>query len=337
MTVAMLMLCVVAVFCYGAYQLILRLPQRWQITDKPNPRKIHQRPTPKMGGVVIVPVMLIALAAPQLMPHLLPWAVTPEPLIAGLILIAGMALADDIFYVPAGLRLLAYSAAVLLGMAALPHGGAVLTWNIPTWLNYALVFVGWLWFINAFNFMDGMDGISAQQAMFILLGVLLILTAPLHHVVWVVLVAVMVFWWFNRHPAKLFLGDLGSISLGYVLGFLMLQCVAEGYWFAALILPAYHAIDATLMVLYRLQRGEKIWQPHINHAFQRALRGGLPHAVVLRLMMLVNACALLWLLIFLQLGEPWQWPALIVSWGLAFALTRYFARYAKRDKQKHVE
>jgi UDP-N-acetylmuramyl pentapeptide phosphotransferase/UDP-N-acetylglucosamine-1-phosphate transferase len=83
-------------------------------------------------------------------------------------------------------------------------------------------------------------------------------------------------------PARIFLGDVGSVPLGYLLGFLLLHQAARGHWKVALILPLYFLADATITLLRRLSRGEQIWQAHREHFYQRAVQRGLGHAAVVQ-------------------------------------------------------
>ncbi|MDH3702467.1 MAG: glycosyl transferase, partial [Alphaproteobacteria bacterium] len=85
---------------------------------------------------------------------------------------------------------------------------------------------------------------------------------------------------FNWHPARIFLGDVGSVPLGYLLGWLLLQAAAAGYWAPALILPLYYLADATITLLRRAARREKVWQAHREHFYQRAVQNGRSHARV---------------------------------------------------------
>ena len=86
----------------------------------------------------------------------------------------------------------------------------------------------------------------------------------------------------NWAPARIFLGDVGSVPLGYLLGFLLLFVAARGHWRIALILPLYFLADATITLLRRLARGELVWRPHRQHFYQRAVQRGLGHAAVVR-------------------------------------------------------
>jgi len=84
----------------------------------------------------------------------------------------------------------------------------------------------------------------------------------------------------NWHPAKIFLGDIGSVGLGYLLAWLLLALAAMGEWEAALILPLYYLADATITLLRRLARKEKVWQAHREHYYQQAVQNGRSHARV---------------------------------------------------------
>ena len=96
------------------------------------------------------------------------------------------------------------------------------------------------------------------------------------------------FLWWNWSPAKVFFGDVGSVPLGFLLGWLLLTLAGHGYWAAAIILPLYYLVDATLTLLERLARGEKIWEAHRSHYYQQAVQKGLSHAHVSRLILTGN-------------------------------------------------
>ena len=156
---------------------------------------------------------------------------------------------------------------------------------LPVWADRIIVGLVWIWFINLFNFMDGIDGISGVETIAIALGVIALASAGfaadrLSAPAVVLAGAAFGFLILNWHPAKIFLGDSGSVPLGLLLGWLLLQLTANGYWAAAIILPLYYFADATITITRRALRGEKIWQAHRQHAYQRAVAGGLSHARV---------------------------------------------------------
>ena len=96
------------------------------------------------------------------------------------------------------------------------------------------------------------------------------------------------FLWWNWQPAKVFLGDVGSIPLGLLIGWLLLTLAVNGYWLQAIILPLYYFVDATLTLLQRLGRGEKFWEAHKRHYYQQAVQKGMSHSRVAASILLGN-------------------------------------------------
>ncbi|MEQ8194752.1 MAG: glycosyl transferase, partial [Rhodospirillales bacterium] len=160
------------------------------------------------------------------------------------------------------------------------------------------------------NFMDGIDGIAGVETASlgggIVAVVLLAATDPALAWIGVTLIAgALGFLWWNWHPAKIFLGDTGSVPLGFVLGWLLLTLAAEGQWAAAFILPLYYLADATLTLFRRALRGEKFWQAHREHFYQRAAQRGLGHAHV-SLAILAGNVGLIALAAWAATGKTWQ-------------------------------
>ena len=179
-------------------------------------------------------------------------------------------------------RLFAQIAAVGAGIAALPDEGLIFQGAVPSLVDHALAALAWLWFVNLFNFMDGIDGISGVEGASLGLGafVLALLGAapaglgPLG----LGLAGVSLgFLLWNWHPARIFLGDVGSVPLGYLAGWLMLALAAAGAWQAALLLPAYYLADATWTLGSRLLCGRHVWQAHREHFYQRIVAAGWSH------------------------------------------------------------
>jgi UDP-N-acetylmuramyl pentapeptide phosphotransferase/UDP-N-acetylglucosamine-1-phosphate transferase len=242
-------------------------------------------PTPRGGGVAVVGSTLLAWAV-------LAKAGSGSPAILGVSLGAGfLALVswiDDLRGLSPMVRLLAQSAAVAIGIFALPETQNVL----QVWLGSAAYFTAiglvWIWWTNLFNFMDGIDGLAGGEAAAIGAGLLLFAgvgvgTDPaLALLAAAVTGAVIGFLVWNWSPARIFLGDVGSVPLGYLLGFLLLGPAMHGHWKVALILPLYFLADATITLARRLLRGERVWQAHREHYYQQAVRRGLGHAAVVR-------------------------------------------------------
>lgn len=253
--------------------------RRRAILDLPNQRSSHDRPTPRGGGIAVLAVILICWAYPAL----------GSPITAAL-LIAGLALGllswlDDLRTLGVAIRLGAQFAAVGAGLYFLQDEGLLLQGLAPEWLDRAVTLVLWVWFVNLFNFMDGIDGIAAIETIVISIGLALLgfakpAIAPDPWLALTLAAAALGFMWWNWHPAKLFLGDVGSVPLGYLLGGLLILAAMKGAWAAALILPLYFLADATLTLLRRTLKREPIWRAHRQHCYQRAVQAGKSHAAV---------------------------------------------------------
>ncbi len=248
-------------------------------------------PTPRGGGVAVLGVLLpvwVALAA----------AGSAPPAVFAVVLgaagLAAISWLDDLSSLSPVVRLLAQAAAVALGVSALPqpdlpiYGGGVAA------AYFFTVGMAWLWWVNLFNFMDGIDGLAGGEAVAIGVGVLLLAalgdgvdpqTAPLAASV---IGAAIGFLLWNWSPARIFLGDVGSVPLGYALGYLLLDLASRGRWYAAAILPLYFFADATITLLRRLLRGERFWQAHREHFYQRAVRRGLSHAAIVERVLIAD-------------------------------------------------
>ena len=161
--------------------------------------------------------------------------------------------------------------------------------------------------MNLFNFMDGIDGLAGGEAASIGAGLALVaslgaLDPALALYGLAAAGAALGFLMWNWHPAKLFMGDVGSVPLGFTLGWLLLVLAASGLWVAALLIPAYFLADATFTLLRRLAEGKKVWQAHREHFYQKATQRGRNHAQVVRLVLALNAALLLLAVASLALG-----------------------------------
>jgi len=266
----------------GALIPILR---RRELLDHPSARSSHSVPTPRGGGVAVIGSVLLAWIV-------LAQAGLVRPAVIGISLGAGLLAIicwiDDLRGLSPMLRLLAQGATVAIGVSALPETqNALQGWLGPVFYVGGLGLL-WVWWINLFNFMDGIDGLAGSEAAAIGAGLLLFGSVgagadpALRAFVAAVTGAAIGFLVWNWSPARVFLGDVGSVALGYVLGFLLLGWAVRGYWKIALILPLYFLADATITLARRLLRGERIWQAHREHFYQQAVRRGLSHAAVVK-------------------------------------------------------
>jgi UDP-N-acetylmuramyl pentapeptide phosphotransferase/UDP-N-acetylglucosamine-1-phosphate transferase len=241
-------------------------------------------------------------------------------LLAGFGGLAAISWRDDRKSLPVAVRLVAQIAAVLLGLAALPQPALFFQGYLPPIADHLVAAIAWIWFINLYNFMDGIDGISGAETASIGIGLVLVVMAtglatPIVGLGAALAGAACGFLLWNWTPARLFLGDVGSIPLGFLAGFALLYLAANGHIVAAMILPLYYLLDATLTLLRRLARGEPIWRAHRSHAYQIAAAATSHPAVVLRIVGL-NV-----FLIGLALGVAvFAGNTTVVAGGLALAL-----------------
>ena len=236
----------------AACALTLRGLLRWAVIDAPNHRSSHTRPTPRGGGLGFMVVVLIGWTALWLTGS--PSA-TPA-VIAGAAAIAAISFVDDLRGAPLIARLAVQAAAVFLALATFPTNTPILAGFLPLALDRIIVALAWLWFINLFNFMDGIDGIAAGEAAVISFGLVLLaalfpalgLASPEAIVIGA---AVTGFLLFNWPPARVFMGDIGSAGLGFLLGWLLIIAASKGALVPALLLPLYFAADASLTLAIR--------------------------------------------------------------------------------------
>ncbi|WP_404980062.1 MULTISPECIES: MraY family glycosyltransferase [unclassified Caballeronia] len=290
---------------------LLRTGLAWRLaTDIPNDRSLHTRPTPRVGGWGIVPVAVIAMLL-----------LTPSIWLAALLAaaLAAVSQIDDRRGLPARVRFGAHVVAVALLIALNPA-------PVPWW---ALAAVGFLmvWLVNLYNFMDGSDGLAGGMALFGFGGyAVAALSGPVPQIDLGVASAAVAgaaagFLLFNFHPARIFLGDSGSIPLGFLAGALGYWGWLKGtwpVWFPALVFAPFIG-DASVTLLRRLARGEKFWQAHREHYYQRMVRLGAGHArtaLMWYALMLAGVVLANWAL---ALSPVAQWTA-VAAWAVVFVV-----------------
>lgn len=290
---------------------LLRTGLAWRLaTDVPNDRSLHARPTPRVGGWGVSPVagIAIAVAAPRL------WPVAVAALCLALI-----SQIDDRRGLPARVRFAAHVAAACAVLAV--YGAA-----LPLWA-FAMLAVSLVWLVNLYNFMDGADGLAGGMALFGFAGYAIAALVARHaslELAWAcaaVAGAAAGFLGFNFHPARVFLGDAGSIPLGFLAGALGLWgWLAEVWpmWFPAMVFAPFIA-DASVTLVRRLVRGERFWQAHREHYYQRMVRSGLGHRRTALYWYAVMGAGIMLALAGLRLPFGWQW-AVAVAWFIVLAL-----------------
>ncbi|MEN3929665.1 glycosyl transferase [Microvirga sp. W0021] len=317
---------------------------------RPNARSSHKVPTPQGGGIAIL--LVVFLLVGSVMPLMAQDSLGRMAYLAGaVIFIAIIGAFDDIKPLPVAPRLLAQIIAVAIAiiMTRTHLSGRIFPEIIPSWLeDIVLVFAG-VWFVNLVNFMDGLDWLSVAEFVPITAALLLLQLVGYIPFEVVVIAAALLggmvgFAFFNKPVARLFMGDVGSLPLGLLLGWMLLKLAETGSLGAALLLPLYYLMDATITLLLRIKRKEKLSQAHRSHFYQRATTNGYSVMEVAGTVFGLNiALALLAASTFIwqKLSTP-DWPyqlaTLIIGMiAVSFVLYRFSKpKIVKEGKQSHA-
>ena len=270
---------VVFVVLLGVELLYFRVADHFNIIDKPNERSSHTRITLRGGGVVFYVGALVYFVASGFS---FPW------FMLGLTLIAGVSFVDDVRSVTQRVRLVVHFVAMLLmfyqwGMVSLP------------WWYVVVALVVCTGIINAYNFMDGINGITEGYSLIVLGGLAYVNEWVIPFVdermIYTMMVAVLVFGVFNfRRKAKCFAGDVGAVSIAFVILFLLGRLILETGDWSYIIFLAVYGVDSVLTIVHRLMLHENIGLPHRKHMYQlMANELKISHVVVSLLYMVVQA------------------------------------------------
>ena len=249
------------------------LLQRYALA-RPNARSSHRIPTPQGAGIAVIAATLLVASL---------WAAwinaaIPLVLIGATVLIALVGFADDIVSLPVLLRLVLQAAAVGAVVFTTPETLRIVP-DLPLALERGLILLAGVWFVNLVNFMDGLDLLTVSEvvpvtAALALLGWFGDLPWPATLIATALCGAMLGFVPFNRPVAKVFLGDVGSLPIGLLLGWCLLELAWHRQIAAALLLPAYYLADSTITLLRRIARREPFWSAHRSHFYQRATDNG---------------------------------------------------------------
>lgn len=302
---------VCAALCALILGVLLKSGLAWRLaTDIPNDRSLHVRPTPRVGGWGIVPVAVLAMAllAPSL------WLVA-----IGAAVLALVSQIDDRRGLPARVRFAVH----FLAVAAL-----VLLYPAPIeWWWLAVLAFLMLWLVNLYNFMDGADGLAGGMALFGFGGyaiAALTRSVPMVELGWAccaIAGAAAGFLIFNFHPARIFMGDAGSIPTGFLAGALGYWGWRNGawpIWFPVLVFAPFIG-DASATLLRRLCRGERFWQAHREHYYQRMVRVGTGHQTTALVWYFVECAGIVLALWALTQTPALQWASVAV-WFVVLVL-----------------
>ena len=270
----LLLIALVAAAVSAVLIYLLRPALQQYALARPNARSSHLLPTPQGAGIAVIAATLL-VAGSFIAFMRLP---IPQLLFGATLFIALVGVADDIRSIAVLPRLLLQAAAVALIVFTLSPDLRLVP-ELPLGIERGLIFLGALWFVNLVNFMDGLDWITAAEVVpmagaLAIFGFLGVLPAPTTIITAALFGAMIGFAPFNRPVAKVFLGDVGSLSIGLLLGSCLLELAYRQHLTAALLLPLYYLADSTVTLLARLVRGEPFWAAHRSHFYQRATDHG---------------------------------------------------------------
>jgi UDP-N-acetylmuramyl pentapeptide phosphotransferase/UDP-N-acetylglucosamine-1-phosphate transferase len=281
--------------------LLRRYATRRRLFDVPNERSSHTTPTPRLGGVAIAVAALASWAGMTMSTG--GWSASIALLGAGAAIAAVVGFIDDLHPMSPPVKLAGELAAVLV---------LIVVWAPSlTWVSGTVIALCVLSYVNFFNFMDGSDGLAGGVAVLTAIGLWLIgidwQTASMQSLALAIAGAAGGFLLFNVPPARMFMGDSGSLFLGYTLGLLAVAVMMAGASpVASVLVLSPFLFDAGVTLVLRASRGEAVWQAHRSHLYQRLLRRGASHLHV----------AIIY----------WIWTVAAISlgylWGVAPAMTR---------------
>jgi UDP-N-acetylmuramyl pentapeptide phosphotransferase/UDP-N-acetylglucosamine-1-phosphate transferase len=279
-----------ALTCAGLIVLLRPILQRYALA-RPNARSSHTTPTPQGGGIAVMAATAIAVALAGLAGAAYQGDAIPIVLTAAFCL-AAVGMIDDLRPIPVVSRLALQLAAITLLFVALPSEPRILE-AVPVSLERALLILGMLWFINLVNFMDGLDWMTVAEMlpMTVTLAALAFFGEAPADILPITLAlagALLGFAPFNQPVARLFLGDVGSLPIGLLTGWCLLELASHQHFAAALLLPLYYIADATITLFRRLANGERFWDAHRSHFYQRATDHGFSVRQVITEVFLLN-------------------------------------------------
>jgi UDP-N-acetylmuramyl pentapeptide phosphotransferase/UDP-N-acetylglucosamine-1-phosphate transferase len=317
----------------GTILLLLPVLERYALAH-PNARSSHRKSTPQCAGIAVVGAGLaVAMGALAVGPNA--WALSSSlwTVFAAATFIAIVGVIDDIRTIDVAPRLLLQTLAVAVMIASLPAELRVVP-VLPWWIERALLLIACLWFVNLTNFMDGIDWMTVAEFVPVAIGLALIgllgaLPMPGIIVALSLAGALIGFAPFNRPVARIFLGDVGSLPIGLLVGWLLVELAGRGHVAAAMILPLYYLADATLTLFRRIGRREAFWKAHRSHFYQVATDRGFSVGAIVARVFAVNV-----LLAVIVIASV-LWPSRIgdaVAFAVAVVLTGWLLRTLAHGK-----
>lgn len=323
-----------AAFLTALFILLLRpWLQRYALAH-PIARSSHRVPTPQGGGIAVIAAATITLGTgAMLAPAVFDESSRLSVLLACMIALACVGAIDDFQPIQPLPRLLLQAGAVVVLFAALPPELHLVSF-LPAWFERILMFAGLLWLVNLVNFMDGIDWMTVAETVPLtaalgIFGLMGALPADATLVAFALCGTMVGFAPFNKPVARLFLGDVGSLPIGLLLGWLLIS-LGEHHLAAAMLLPLYYVADATITLMRRFARGEPVMQAHRGHFYQQAIDGKLSVYQVVSRVFTTNLALAVLAAAALSASLPLQILILLCGVGLVGGLLFSFSHRGLR-------
>ncbi|HJD56688.1 MAG TPA: UDP-phosphate alpha-N-acetylglucosaminyltransferase [Rickettsia endosymbiont of Sericostoma sp.] len=281
---------------FFTWLLIFNLPS-FGMVDIPDPRRVHNKITPRGGGIAIVIVVIIGLITYEyFVTEMLINSIKIVPL---LLIISTISFLDDLVSIPVFIRLIIHIICSTISIILFLSPALLFHHELPLYIDFVLSIIYLITFLNIYNFLDGIDGISGAESIHLSITILILCYLKYDTIIninFIIVLNIIIlgcsigFLIFNWHPAKIFIGDVGSISLGFLLGLCLILISASSIhlFIASSIASLYYMTDGGLTILIRLLNKEKIWQPHLKHFFQKAVKNGKSHREVVCRIIICN-------------------------------------------------
>lgn len=316
---------IIAAVLVVAELVYFRIADRFNIIDKPNERSSHTKVVLRGGGIIYVLGMWIYAAF---------FGVEMWPFLLGLTLVAGVSFVDDIHSLPDSVRLVVQFVAMFLMF----YQWDVL--NLESWWIVLAALILCVGITNAYNFMDGINGINGGYTLAVLLP-LAWLNSRMDFVdqrlIVVALLADLVFCWFNFRPkgkAKCFAGDVGSVGAAFIVVFVLGLLILSTGDFTYIVFLAVYGVDAVLTIVHRIMLRENLGEAHRKHAYQlMANELGMEHTVVSSVYMLLQLAISIGM-ILIPATAVWHWGYLI---GVCLLLAVAYVVFMKKYYHLHEE
>lgn len=291
--ISLIVLGMASVLTIGFYK---KIAVKAKLLDHPNERSSHLIPTPRGAGLVFISLWLLFLVALYVQGFS---SLQNIQVFAPLVLLLFFGFLDDYYTISAKLRFVVQIIAALLSLWLI---GGITEWNLGfVSFDFGIVFgtvlalLMFLWSVNLFNFMDGIDGIAAIEALFVLIpgSIWIFLKGgfELGFVMWGLCAVILGFLFWNAPKAKVFMGDSGSLCLGFLI--ILFALIAQKSFDISLlswmVLYGLFLFDATFTLARRVLKKEKWFQAHRLHAYQRLHQAGWPQSRVLLAVIIINS------------------------------------------------